>query len=410
LNQESYRTLISGQSRGLGAALLWSVLGLAATVYSVIIRMRNFLYERGWLRVHRSNAVVISIGNITVGGTGKTPLVIWLCNLLRQKKIQCAILTRGYKSRRASRRPGAGQTSVTHRAKNEHDTRYAIRNTLIDEPVTLAQSCPETAVIVNPDRVAGAAEAVNRFGASVLIMDDGFQHRRLHRDVDIVTIDATQPFGFGRMLPAGLLREPISALERADAIVITRCDQIAEAELAMLEEKLQQINPNMIVAKSIHAPISVKYSERFVAAAKVGTERHSETVDSCLRRNDSIDQLKGKKIYCFCGMGNPDAFLRTIEGLGCELVGSRIYNDHHRYTNGCLADICRQAASVQADLILTTQKDWTKIALLDTLQKDVPLGYLVIEIRFLAGEDKLRALIQDALAGRICETENSEDR
>jgi tetraacyldisaccharide 4'-kinase len=386
LTQESYRRLISGQNRGLGSALLRAVLGVAAMVYSVIIRLRNFLYEKGWLRAHRSNAVVISIGNITVGGTGKTPLVIWVYKqIIQDSKSQirnnrCAILTRGYKTRRAPPRVGSGQEYVMGHAKNERDTRHAMRDTPIDEPAILAQACPQARVVVNPDRIAGAAEAVNKFRASVLIMDDGFQHRRLARDLDIVTIDATQPFGFGKVFPAGLLREPVSALKRAHAVVITRCDQIIKAELAKLEEKLKNMNPNMTIARSIHTAVLAKLKDN---------------------KEISIDELKHKKVFAFCGIGNPEAFLNTVRGLGSELIGSKIYNDHHHYTQDCLADIYEQAILLKADLILTTQKDWTKIALLDAFKDDVPLAYLVIELRFLAGEDRLRALIEDVLAGKI---------
>ncbi|MHC4632188.1 MAG: tetraacyldisaccharide 4'-kinase [Planctomycetota bacterium] len=149
MNQDNFRKLISGQKTGLGAGLLRLLLGVAAKGYSIVIRLRNFLYSRGWLKTHRANAPVISIGNITTGGTGKTPLVIWICRFLQNKNVSCAILTRGYKARGMS------------------DEGRATR----DEPAILIESCPEAKVIVNPDRVAGAAEAVNKFGAKTLVMD-----------------------------------------------------------------------------------------------------------------------------------------------------------------------------------------------------------------------------------------------
>ena len=365
MNQDDFRKLISGQKAGLGAGLLRLLLDLASGGYSIAVRERNFLYSNGWLKAHRADAVVISIGNITVGGTGKTPLVVWLCKqIISDSKFhisdsQCAILTRGYKATQDSR----GKTQ---------DYR--------DEPAIFAESCPEVNVIVNPDRIAGAAEAINKFGAKVLIMDDGFQHRRLVRDLDIITIDGTQPFGYGKMLPAGLLREPVSSLKRASAVVITRCDQITETELSRIEKKLEAINPNMIIARSIHAPAYVK------------------TTDN---QEISLDHLKGKKIFDFCGIGNPDSFLNTIKSLSCDLVGSKVYNDHHHYTDKCLADIYEQAECLKTDLILTTQKDWTKIKRMALVKKDIPLAYIGIEIKFLAGEDKLRGLIEKTLAGKI---------
>jgi len=363
LNQEGYRKLISGASSGLAVALLRCLLGIAAWFYSIVSGLRNFFYSSGWLKTYSANAIVFSIGNITVGGTGKTPLVIWLCNSLRQGNIRCAILTRGYKATQNSK------------LKTQN---YS------DEPAILTESCPEAKVIVNPDRVAGAAVAVDKFSAKVLIMDDGFQHRRLGRDLDIVTIDAMCPFGYDKIFPAGLLREPIAALKRADAVVVTRCDQQSEAELGQLEEKLREVNPDMIIARSLHAPVCAKSLER---------------------KEISIEELKGKKIFAFCGIGNPNAFLNTIRGFGANLVGSKIYNDHHHYTDDCLADIYEQAGRLGADLILTTQKDWTKIiadcqsSIVNCL--DILWAYLVIELKFIAGEDKLKQLIESVLAGKI---------
>jgi tetraacyldisaccharide 4'-kinase len=339
-------------------------MGVAATGYSLVVRLHNFLYSKRWLEIHTADVPVISIGNITAGGTGKTPLVIWICNTINQKskiknqKCGVAILTRGYKA-----------------AQN-----------YIDEPVILAESCPQAKVIVNPNRAEAAAEAVDKFGAKVLIMDDGFQHRRLHRDLDIVTIDATCPFGYGKALPAGLLREPVASLRRADAAVVTRCDQISESELSRIEKKLQLINPDMVIAKSIHNPICAKT----MTGEKI-----------------TIEQLKDKKIFAFCGIGNPDAFLNTIRNTGANLVGSKIYNDHYHYTNDCLADIYEQARYLNADLILTTQKDWTRTTLPASAKKDIPFAYLAVEIKFTSGEDKLKQLIGDALAGKIHSCKNN---
>ena len=370
MNQESYRKLISGQKAGLGAALLRLLLGVGSAGYSIAVRLRNFLYSKGWLKAHRADAVVISIGNITAGGTGKTPLVIWLCKqIISDSKFQiansqCAVLTRGYKAGKDSR----GKTQYYR-----------------DEPAILAESCPEVEVIVNPDRVAGAIEAVSKFGSKVLVMDDGFQHRRLGRDLDIVAIDATLPFGYGRMLPAGLLREPVASLKRAGVVVITRCDQINDTELNEIEKKLRTINPKMIIARSIHAPAYVKSADN---------------------KEISLEHIKVKKIFAFCGIGNPDAFLNTIKQLGANLVGSKVYNDHHHYTNDCLADINEKAGALKADLILTTQKDWTKIISdfkfqISDFESSLPFAYIGIEIKFLAGEDKLRGLIENTLACKI---------
>lgn len=362
MNQDDFRKLISGQSGGPAAAFLRLFLRAAAWFYSTVIRVRNLLYSKGWLKTHRVKAVVISVGNITAGGTGKTPFVIWLYKFLQQDKIQCAILIRGYKTHTQEE-----ASSIEHRASRT------------DEPEVLAESCPQAEVIVNPDRVAGAREAVDKFGAKVLIMDDGFQHRRLGRDLDIVTIDATCPFGYGKVLPAGLLREPISALERADAVVITRCDRTDESELSRLEEKLEAVNPGIIIARSIHKPVCVK---------------------SLDNKEINIGELKNKKIFAFCGIGNPDAFISTIKKLGANLVGSKIYNDHHRYSENDIADICEQTERSNADLILTTQKDLSKLKIQNSEFRP-QFAYLAIKLKFVVGEDKLKGLIEKILAGKI---------
>jgi tetraacyldisaccharide 4'-kinase len=354
LNQRSFHKLISGQSKGFEAGILRFFLRMAAGGYSTAVELRNSLYSKGWLKTHQINTPVISVGNITTGGTGKTPLVIWLCNLLHKMNINCAILTRGYK---------------------------AIQN-YSDEPAIFAESCPQAKVVINPDRIAGANEAIEKHGAKVLIMDDGFQHRRLARDIDIVTIDATCPFGYGKILPAGLLREPASTLKRADAIVLTRCDHISQNDLDKLEQELKRINPDMVIARSIHSAICIKLAD-------------------CSELD--IEQLKGKKVFAFCGIGNPDAFFETIKALGVEIPRAEVYDDHHHYTDKNIGSICKQAKQKDADLILTTQKDWTKITPLDFSHEGITFGYLAIELRFIAGEEKITHLIEKALEGKIIE-------
>jgi tetraacyldisaccharide 4'-kinase len=353
LSHTIYINIISGQAGGWVGAPARAALTLMSWPYSVVARLRNRLYSVGLLRAHKVNASVLCVGNLTTGGTGKTPLVVWLCRLLRQRQRRCAILTRGYKAQ-------VGELS--------------------DEPALLTGACPNAPVIVNPDRVAGAAAAIREYGAEVLVMDDGFQHRRLARDLDIVAVDATLPFGYGRVLPAGLLREPVAGLRRAHAVVLTHCDQVSDSALQGMEATIRQINPALVLARSIHAPVHVKTAE--------GTE-----ID--------LADLRGRRIFAFCGIGNPPSFFRTVTNQGGVLVGSDTFDDHHRYTAGDLEQVHEQAARQQAELVLTTQKDWTKIARLVTRREPPALAYLPIELRFTAGAQELTALIDRALAGRM---------
>jgi len=345
LNQNSYRNLITGTGGGACKRLLRFLLFLLSTVYALTIWLRNFCYDRELLKTYPAAVPVISVGNITTGGTGKTPLVIWLYNLLQRKGLKCAILTRGYKS---------GQGKLT------------------DEPAILAKSCPEASIIVNPDRVAGAEKAVSEFDADVILMDDGFQHRRLRRDLDIIAIDATCPFGYGRLLPAGLLREPAGSIERADAAVITRYDQADDDSIAETKKRIEQIAPDIAVAKAAHKHPCVKAIR-------------GEPVD--------IEQLSGKTIYVFCGIGNPDAFLQRLREFGPNIAGSRIYNDHHHYTAQDISDIYEEARYLGAEIILSTEKDWIKTALLWRKDESIFFAYLAVELEFVSGADIIEALV-----------------
>jgi tetraacyldisaccharide 4'-kinase len=268
---------------------------------------------------------------------------------LAEKSLKCVILTRGYL---------AGQEKLT------------------DEPAILTKCCPASKIVVNPDRVA-AAKALRDSDVDVIILDDGFQHRRLRRDIDIITIDATCPFGYGRMLPAGLLREPPQAIERADAVVITRCERLSQESQKLLEERIRKISPDIVTAKAIHkncTPRTIK--DRIV----------------------DIDHIKGKNAFAFCGIGNPDAFLANIGEIGIELVGWRIFNDHHNYSEQDIKDIYEKAGSLKTDIILTTRKDWVKIALLAEKYSDIIWAYLPVKLEFLEGYDRIAVLIGKTIA------------
>jgi tetraacyldisaccharide 4'-kinase len=352
LGQRTYLRIISGEATGLiGEAVRWA-LTVLSWPYSATVRVRNHLYTTGRLKTYAVGVPVICVGNLTTGGTGKTPLVVWLCRYLQGKEICCSILTRGYKTQK-------GEAS--------------------DEPALLAAQCPGAAVVVNPNRVAGAAEAICHHDAQVIIMDDGFQHRRLSRDLDIVAIDATRTFGYGRLLPAGLLREPVTGLRRAHAVVLTRCDQVSAATLQRIEEDLRRIHPDLVVARSIHAPVGIR------TLTGTGIE---------------VAQLRGQRIFAFCGIGNPPSFFHTVEHAGGVLVGSAAYDDHYRYAGRDLERIYRKAAGRKASLILTTQKDWTKIAPLAS-PGEPRLACLAVELQITAGAERLTALIDRVLSGTM---------
>jgi tetraacyldisaccharide 4'-kinase len=311
--------------------------------------LRNLLFDISIFRKTKVDAAVVSVGNITTGGTGKTPLVVWLSNYFTGRNITTAVLTRGYK------------------VKNSD---------LADEPVMLAKNCPRAEIIVNADRTAGAKRAITEYDAKLLIMDDGFQHRKLARDVDIVAIDATEPFGCERLLPAGLLREPVSSLKRADAVVITRINQTQPERIKEMKSRITKINPNIVFAAAIHKPICAKLIKD---------------------REISLDELIEKKVYAFCGIGNPDAFFQTLDELALNIVGIRVYNDHYRYTESDVAAICEDGRYKRAEMIITTQKDWIKTALLCIEKFDMPIAFLAVELEFIDGQQGIIALVESAM-------------
>jgi tetraacyldisaccharide 4'-kinase len=247
---------------------------------------------------------------------------------------------------------------------------------LADEPVLLAKNCPKGQIIINPDRTAGAKKAIAEHNAKLLIMDDGFQHRKLARDVDIVAVDATNPFGGGRLLPAGFLREPICSLKRADAVVITRINQTQPQRIEEIKKTVSKINPNIVFASAIHKPVCSKLIKD---------------------KQISLNELKGKRLYAFCGIGNPDAFFQTLAELALNIAGTKVYNDHHRFTESEILEICRDSRYKKAEMIITTQKDWIKTALLCIERFDIPIAWLAVELEFVEGRQEIIDLVENAV-------------
>lgn len=351
LDQSGFREIISGKQSRPGAILLRCGLSVASVGYGAVVYLRNRLYDTASLKEHKANAPVISVGNITAGGTGKTPLVAWIAKQL-SAKYSCAIITRGYKAAESGS----------------------------EEANMLAGACENVPVIINPDRVAGADEAVRFHGAQVLILDDAFQHRKLARDIDIVTIDATCPFGYNRILPAGLLREPVSSLKRADIAIITRSDQVREYKIADIEKQLLKTNPKLLIGRAVHKPVELH-------------DAHGKDLQ--------MNYLNEKKVFAFCGIGNPEAFFQTLRDLGVELVGRKAFDDHHHYSEQDIKDVCYQAQQAGAELMATTEKDWAKLEIdypgLSTFKTVI----LKVAIELTGGGDNITRLIEQRIASKI---------
>jgi tetraacyldisaccharide 4'-kinase len=327
----------------VGRWLLWPL----SALYAGIIRVRNRYYDRHTAAVQQAGVPVISVGNLTVGGTGKTPMVIEIVRRLRDWGRKPAILTRGY---------AAG--------RGEH----------ADEVREFHAVIPDVPVVVNPDRVAGAAAARAEYQADCLVLDDGFQHRRLGRDVDIVLIDALQPWGGDAVLPAGRLREPRESLRRADALIITRANQVGDAACAAIERTIRRYNTTSPIARAAVRPDALVDADG----------RHDTT------------WLRDQPVQAVCGIGNPQTFarlLRELVGHDCPLLELA---DHQHYGDRQLQQIAGATRQVGAAWVVTTRKDWVKLA--PIWPADLPpLVRLDVRVELVQGAAELEARLRQGL-------------
>jgi tetraacyldisaccharide 4'-kinase len=343
-----YRDVISGQRRGLGGAALRGVLGCAAKLYGAGVYCRNLRYDRAGSAVHSVGVPVISVGNVTTGGTGKTPMVAWLASWFRERGTRVAVISRGYRAE-----PGLPN----------------------DEAMELQMQFPDLPHVQNPDRVAGARQAIQEFAAQLILLDDAFQHRRIHRDLDLVLIDALEPFGYGHLLPRGLLREPLSALSRARVIALSRADLVTSERRAVLRAEVLRRAPQAAWVEVAHRPRSL-----------VGV--NSETTE--------LAPLRGKRVAAFCGIGNPAGFCRTLANEGAEVVAFREFPDHYAYHDEDLAALAEWSDGADVAAVVCTMKDFVKLRV-ERLGRQ-PLCALAIGVELLAGRGEFEAILSTFVA------------
>lgn len=303
------------------------MLDLLAALFKEAIRLRNSSYNRRIFDATDLGAFTISVGNITTGGTGKTPLVAHIAEILAANGEKVCILTRGYGRRDPKRRVlvSDGQSVLVD------------AETGGDEPVELAAKLlGRSIVIADADRVSAGEWARRKFGVTAFVLDDGFQHRKVRRDLDIVCVDATQPLFDAKLLPAGRLREPVGSLERADAIVITRSDQVNDIE--ELRSRIASVTPKPQV---------------FVSRTEIKSLRSLGA---------SAEYPDNGRVVAFCALGNPGAFIAQIKAHKLELVGQMAFRDHHKYLQSDVAAIEKLASESGADMLVTTAKDAVKLS------------------------------------------------
>ncbi len=355
----TYRKIVSGEAGGLGAGLVRGALGVASIPYrwgsSLIEILRT---GQGGLRV---DLPVISIGNITAGGTGKTPFVAMVVRQLREKGLRPVVLSRGYKSK--------GD------APN-------------DEAQALARSFPDLIHLQGKDRAELAWHASTARLGEAIVLDDGFQHHGLARDLDVCLVDATNPFGYGSVLPRGLLREPLTSFYRARPVVITRAELASDGEIAAIKAEVLRWNE--------HAKILVSRMEL------------TRLTDMAGAATGTAADLRGKRVLLASGVGNPDAFARSIRRIGARVVGHVERGDHHAWTQADVAAMTAQAASSAAEMVVTTTKDAVKLQHLAwpdgnsplSSPLETPLVAIEVEASIVEGKDVWDGLLAGALKSR----------
>ena len=375
--------VIYDRKNGRGAEALAGFLQGLSFLFHGIVRLRLYCYENRILRNKPLGCLVVVVGNLTVGGTGKTPVVEKFARTLQQRGRRVAILSRGYKSKKEPLLNKLWR-QLTHgeedppRIVSDGNKVLLDSETAGDEPFMLACNLPGVAVLCDKNRVKAGSYAIRRFGCDTLILDDGFQYLPLKGRLNLLLVDKTNPFGNQHLLPRGILREPISHLARADYIFLTKSDGVRDD---VLLEQIREHNPGAEIIECAHSP------------------KYLESVDG--GEQLPLDALNGANIVSFSGIAVPESFENMLRTRGAEIRYNKRFLDHHRFTRHEIEDIYGKAASIEGlDMIVTTEKD--AVRLYEDMPPPVPIYFLRLEIEILSGEEDF-----DQAASRICLPRNS---
>jgi len=365
--------VISGNVPGKKAALLCGFLKALSWLFYVLVQLRLLLFKHRIFRASTLGCQVISVGNVTVGGTGKTPIVETFARSLHKKGRKVAILSRGYKSRKTPLWEKILKKEERLPRVVSDGKRLLLNSDLAgDEPFMLASNLPEVSVVVDRDRVKAGKYAIRKLGCDTLVLDDGFQYLKIHQRTDIVLVDYTNPFGYGNVLPRGLLREPMRNLKRAGFIFITKCPPEGAPQL---KAKLREFNAHAEISECRH---SSKYLKNLYT-----------------REQQDLNSIRGLKVATISGIAVPKGFEDGVRKLGVEIVHTARYADHHRYTQQEIIETINHAVKAGAEVIVTTEKDAVRFPRIDRC--DLPVLYLRVEIEMLSGSDAFNDWID-----RIC--------
>jgi len=374
--------VILGRRADTGAAVYGAFLQVLSWLFNGIVQARLWLYGHRILHDQPLGCLVVVVGNLTVGGTGKTPVVEKFARALRDRGRRVAILSRGYKSKAPPfwKKWWFGLTHTEEpppRIVSDGERVLLDSEEAGDEPYMLARNLPGVIVLVDKNRVKAGAYAIKRFGCDTLVLDDGFQYLPLKGRLNLLLVDKTNPFGNGHLLPRGILREPVKHLKRASYVFLTKSNGQRDPELEAL---IAKHNPGVDIIECAHRP---QYLQRFGAAPEGPGAR------------EPLSFLKGKRVAAFCGIATPESFEKFLRDLGAKLVARERFLDHYRYTDEDFESLFALAQREGADCLVTTEKDAVRIP--EQRSWPLPLFYLRLEIDIIHG-----AADFDEAVSRIC--------
>lgn len=382
--------VILGRRAGASATLYGAFLQVLSWLWSGGAQAKLWLYRNRIFRDQPLGCLVVVVGNLTAGGTGKTPVVEKFARALRDRGRKVAILSRGYRSRRQPlwKRWWTSFTNAEEpppRIVSDGNRVLLGSDEAGDEPYMLARNLPGVIVLVDKNRVKSGAYAIKKFGCDTLVLDDGFQYLPLKGRLNLLLIDKTNPFGNGHLLPRGILREPVKHLRRASYVFLTKSNGQRDTEL---ERIIQEHNPGVDVIECAHRP---QYLQRFGTSGSGPGDR------------EPLNFLKGRRVFAFSGIATPESFEKFLRDLGAVLVGRERFLDHYRYGEDEVAELFALANRERAEFLVTTEKDAVRIT--SDRPFPLPLYYLRLEIEILRG-----AADFDEAVGRICFPQDGQVR
>jgi len=341
-------------------SLAW-LLYASSVGYGVALKIRQKCFQQAWRKPRKLTCKVISIGNLTAGGTGKTPTTLRVARIVRQMGYHAVIISRGYK----------GTAEAAGGIVSDGQTMLMKVRAAGDEPFMMAQQLKDIPVVIGKNRFATGLRSVQKFEPDVIILDDAFQHRQLARDIDIVLLDARHPFGNGYLLPRGPLRESPSALARGDAFVMMQSNSGPSKPAAAEAAQIKSLAGEKPVFQAVRIP---QIRDIVTCHAKADKPRDQAALLSCSK------VLRDQKVYAFCGLASNTGFRRTLEGFGCQIIGFAEFADHHWYSQREIKTIFNAAQVAHADMVVTTDKDYVRMSRWG--KGEVDLVVMGLEVRF----------------------------